>query len=217
MKQKHILNIGMPKCGTTWLWAQLYQHPDVRLIGLQKEPPYFLENINFDSYKKLYKNFDVSANFHVSTWQIDQCLIQQLDSVATHTTILVSDPYLFIERFYNWLPKELDRSEFVDMCINSKHICYSEIVNRWTKNLANSKFKILIYDDLVNDSLQFLSDYFNFCGLRDVVLPDYKRIINANLQPKISVPFSTQQIKAINAEVEKFEKLTGRNFSHWLR
>lgn len=217
MKQKHILNIGMAKCGTTWLWEQLEQHPDVCLTGLQKEPSYFLENIDFDSYKRLYKKFDVSANFHVSTWQIDQCLIQQRDQVATHTTIIFSDPYLFVERFYNWLPKEMEISDFVDMCISSRHICYSEIANRWTKNLANSKFKILVYDDLVNDPAKFLSEYFNFCGLRDVAIPGFEKIINANPRSKVSVKFSNRQIKLINAEIKKFEELTERKFSHWMR
>jgi hypothetical protein len=215
MKQKHILNIGMAKCGTSWLWKQLGQHPDVCLETLEKEPPYFLENNNFDEYKKYYQNLDISANFHVATWQVDQCLIQQLDQVATHTTIMISSPYLFIERFYNWLPKTLEIPDFVDMCIDTKQICYSDIVNRWIKNLSKSKFKILFYEDIVSEPAQFLSDYFKFCELRNVKITGIETKVNENQQPKTPVLFSSSQIKLINLEIEKFQSMVERNLTHW--
>jgi len=215
MKEKHILNIGLAKCGTSWLWAQLKQHPDVCFDGLEKEPPYFLENNDLDAYKKIFEKFDISANFHVATWQIDQCLIQSLDSFSTHVSIIFSDPYLFIERFYNWLPMDMTQSEFVDMCINVKMICYKEIANRWSRNLTKSKFKILIYDDLASKPDEFLSEYFNFCGLKDVVIPNAKKIINKNSQTKMPLIFSNKQVDLINIEINKFETLTDRDFGHW--
>jgi hypothetical protein len=215
MKEKHILNIGLAKCGTSWLWVQLKQHPDVCFDGLEKEPPYFLENNDLDAYKQSFEKFDISANFHVSTWQIDQCLIQSLDSFSTYVSIIFSDPYLFIERFYNWLPMDMSQSAFIDMCINAKKICYNEIADRWSRNLAKSKFKILIYDDLVNNPDKFLSDYFNFCGLRDVTIPAAKKIINKNPQTKIPLTFSNKQIDLINTEISKFEKLVRRDLIHW--
>jgi len=215
MKEKHILNIGLAKCGTTWLWEQLKQHPDVYLDGCEKEPPYFLEDNNIDAYKKSFEKFNISANFHVATWQIDQCLIQNLDLFSTHVSIIFSDPYLFIERFYNWLPPDMSQSEFIDMCIRTKMICYKEIACRWDQNLTKSKFKILIYDDLCSDPDQFLTDYFNFCGLNNVKIPTSKKIINKNLQTKIPLTFSTKQVALINTEISKFEQLVGRDFGHW--
>ena len=217
MKQKHILNIGLAKCGTSWLWEQLRQHPDVCFDGLEKEPPYFLETLDFDAYKKTYQDYDISANFHVATWQIDQCLIQQFDSVVTHASIIVSDPYLFIERFYNWLPQEMSQSAFVDMCITSRHVGYEAVVHRWIKNLAPGKFKVLIYDDLVDHPDEFLSDYFKFCGLRDVQIPAAEKVVNKNSQQKVPMVFSALQIELINQEISEFEQLTGRDFSGWRR
>lgn len=217
MKEKHILNIGLPKCGTTWLWTQLSKHPNVCLDGLEKESPYFLENNNIHEYKKLYSDYAISANFHVANWQVDQHLIKSLDSCSTHISLLVSDPYLFIDRYYNWLKTTMSCEEFINLCINSKNICYEEIANRWIRNLSNSKFKILIYDDLVNDPDKFLAEYFNFCNLPAVVIPNANNIVNKNLQKKISVEFSKNQINIINAEINKFEILTNREFQHWKR
>ena len=217
MKQKHILNIGLAKCGTSWLWEQLKHHPDVNLADLQKEPTYFFETNNIDEYIKSFENFDISANFYVTQWAIDQCLIQDLDKIATHVSIIFSDPYLFIERFYNWLPKNMEKSEFIDMCINTKHICYKEITDRWRKNLSTDKFKILIYDDLNNKPIEFLSEYFSFCGLRNVTIPGFDKVVNKNSRPKVLLTFSDNQIKTINSEITKFEQLVGRDFGHWYR
>jgi hypothetical protein len=68
---------------------------------------------------------------------------------------------------------------------------------------------------LVNDPDKFLSDYFNFCGLKDVTVPSAKKIINKNSQTKIPLAFSNKQVDLINTEISKFEKLVGRDFAHW--
>ena len=60
-----------------------------------------------------------------------------------------------------------------------------------------------------------ISDYFNFCGLKDVTMPAAKKIINKNSQTKIPLIFSNKQVESINNEINKFETLTGRDFGHW--
>jgi hypothetical protein len=115
------------------------------------------------------------------------------------------------------MPKTMESNDFVDMVIETSQINYSNIVNRWSNNLTRSKFKIFLYDDLVKDSKKFLSDYFCFCDLKDVEIPDYEKLFNVNLKPKISVFFSAEQIKSINLQIEQFEQMMQLSFAHWKR
>lgn len=217
MKQKHILNVGHAKCATTWLWVQLSRHPALDIASLPKEPFDFLETLDFDRYCSTYKDLDVSANFHVMTWCLDQDLIRLMNQVTTHATIMLSDPFLFINRQYKWIPSvSLSPSEFVDMCIDTKFICYQQIAQRWINNLDPGKFKILLYDDLVNKPRQFLSDYLNFVGLEDLDIVDYDQHQNVNTDPlNADLTFTSTQIQLVNQEIDKFQQLIGRDLTHW--
>lgn len=219
MKQKHILNIGHARCGTTWLWAQLSRHPEVDLSPLPKEPFDFLETADIHRYIETYKQHEISANFHVMTWCLDQTLIRLLNAHTTHATIILSDPYRFIDRLFQWIPQSpLLAQEFVDICISTKIICYKQIVERWSENFDQGKFKILLYDDLAKDPDLFLSDYFSFLGLSDAVIPGAGMKINVNVHPNnTQVSFSAAQIDLINHQIMDLQPLIDRDLSHWLR
>ena len=219
MRHKHILNIGHAKTGTTWLWAQLGRHPQVDLSSMMKEPYDFLETSDIDQYQEHYKKYDISANFHVMTWCLDQELIKAMNGITTHATILLSDPYLFINRFYKWVPDlQMSPTEFVDVCINTKIICYKQIVDRWVNNFDQGKFRVLLYDDLVRDPDGFLFDYFGFLGLEKVSIAGSDQKINVNLRPtNDDVWFMGHQVEKINQEIKSFETVVDRDLSHWLR
>ena len=194
MKQKHIINVGFPKCGTTWLWDQVYAHPSVAKISL-KENNEFLDNVDLEQYKSYYGDHAVTANFHVMHWVIDQELIQKLDTCASHVSIILRNPYDFIERWKDWLEAvnqglthhsthfynvKFSDSEFINWCVASNVVQYKEIVSRWERNLARAKFKVFFYEDLQNDSDTFLSRYFDFCGLENISISGSNKPVNVN-------------------------------------
>ena len=232
MKQKHIINVGFPKCGTTWLWNQVYAHPSVANISL-KENNAFLDNVDIEQYKSYYGNNAVTANFHVMHWVIDQELIQKLDTCASHVSIILRNPYDFIERWKDWLEAvnqglthhsthfynvKFSDSEFIDWCLASNIVQYKKIVSRWERNLAMAKFKVFFYEDLQNNPDTFLSRYFNFCGLENVSIPGSNEPVNMNPRTvRRTLEFNDQQKNLINNEIQKFQQTTGRDLTGWLR
>jgi len=228
MKQKHIINIGHPKCGTTWLWKQLDRHPAVT-SGILKENNMFLNTVDIAQYKNYYNQYDITTNFHITQWAMDQAMIQQLGTCTTHASVILRNPYDFIERWKDWLevhdsikPYKIYNTkfsdlEFVDWCLTSNIIQYAEIVSRWTRNLVSAKFKVFLYEDLKKDSAQFLSNYFDFCGLENIKIPDSEQPVNVNpntVRKKLS--FDKNQISTINNEIKMFEELIERDLTHWL-
>ena len=66
MKVKHYVNIGYPRCGTTWLWNNLVAHPEIfkaasmsindimntrTFVALNKEPKHFYKRSDHNEYE----------------------------------------------------------------------------------------------------------------------------------------------------------------------
>jgi hypothetical protein len=224
VKQKHILNVGFPKCGTSWLWQQLVDHPKVTKVE-PKENTLFLDTLDIELYKKYYSEFDITANFQILQWAIDQDLIQKLGTCTTHASIIFRDPYDFVERWRDWLylypsagVNKMSDSEFIDWCIQTNTVDYKKIVLRWQNNLVNAKFKILLYRDLKNNMDEFLSDYFKFCELEYVDLPNRHKHVNVHPNAtKNTLVFNANQINLINQKIYEFEEILKQDLSSWLR
>lgn len=215
MKHKHILNIGFPRCGSTWLWENLCQHPDLNSPLYEKENAILFSN-NFTSYYDFYKNYNISANFNPNIWLIDTELIKYLNQFTTHISIILRNPYDFVERYYDFIGHSFNhQSEFIDFLINQPHLRYYDICSRWVDN-STAKFSIFYFDDIVTNSGLFLSKYFEFCELDVILAKDFGKIRNQNSKElKTKLDFSKEQIKIINRQIDNFSTLSDRDLSHW--
>lgn len=216
MKTKHIANIGFPRCGTTWLWHQLVQHPEIGPANYPKEDQIFLSKQNFLEYSRVYQDHDISLNFDVELWSVDQELIKFVNSYATHISLILRDPYDFLERWHAWLDVNISNEEFIDQWIESKMICYADIVQRWFNIVGTEKFKVFLFEDLQKNPKQFLLDYFEFCGVDCVDIDNCE--IPQNQNPiKTHLAFTKKQQQIINSEILKFQSVINKDLSHWFR
>lgn len=215
MKNKHIINIGLPRCATTWLWSNLATHPALNNPQYEKENS-IMFGADFNSYHNFYSQYPVSANFNTNLYLLDTELIKQLGQTATHISFLVRDPYEWIERYYDFLNQDPSLKGFV---INTQLIDYKTICTRWLTNIPpETKFKVLYYDDIVKTPKQFLSDYFAFCDLDIIIKSDFDKIKNASTHPtRANLVFSAMEKTIINQYITNFGNFIEKDVSHWYR
>ena len=215
MKNKHIINIGLPRCATTWLWNNLTSHPALNNPQYDKENPIMLGDA-FDSYSSFYSRYPISANFNTNLYIIDTELIKQIGQVTTHISFLIRNPYEWIERYHDFLSHN---QSIIDFVINFRRTDYRTICKRWIINVPpDTKFKVLYYDDIMKNSKQFLSDYFDFCGLDVILKSDFDNIANASTQKtRTKLNFSTNEKKIINNHITEFSEFVGKDLMHWCR
>lgn len=213
--KKHIINIGYPRCGTTWLWYHLNTQLD--LSYLKKEDSILQNTADIEKYRQYYQQFDLSFNFHPHMYLIDQWLIQQLDSVATHASIILRNPYQQLRSYYDLIGFLGDSGEFVDFAINTCIMQYSDIVCRWRKNLTKS-LRIFLFDDIEHNPEIFLQDYLNFCELDLVIDKDPKYNVKINSSDrKTNLVFSNSACQLINAQIKKLQDTIDRDLTTWLQ
>lgn len=213
MNSKHIVNIGYPRSGTTWLWNHAKFEP-----RLDKENTILTTTLDFNQYISYYNQHQISANFQTNLWCIDKEIIKFVQKQATHITLIVRNPFDFVERYFDWIHKSQPIDTLTDYIIYSGFINYRDIVDRWSP--GSSKFKIFFFDDLKTDPEKFLSQYLMFCDLPVVKSKqiNYTKEINANpKQNKIKLNFNHNQIKFINNEIDRFQVVVDRDLSHWKR
>jgi len=141
--------------------------------------------------------------------------IKEFDSVFTHASIILRNPFDYIESQYNFIPdaKKHTSEEFVNMLLETNSLDYAKIVNRWT-SLSQRPFLLLFYDDLTSEPEMFYNKIIDFIGINRYKFDMSKRI-NVTRGPKISaIPTKKQTIK-INYLIDQFENLSQRSLTHW--
>lgn len=217
MIKKHIVNIGFPRTGSTWLWNCAGFEP-----SNNKENDILTTSLDFDKYINYYKQYQVSANFFVSLWMVDREIIKFVQQHATHISLVVRNPYNFIERFFDWIDWTnlidcgQDQKTTINYLVTSGYIKYRDIVDRWSTTDAN--FKVFFFEDLENNPYKFFKQYMEFCQepIAKNKNIDYNRKINANPKTqKIKLEFSSDQINLINQEIDRFQQVVDRDLTHW--
>jgi hypothetical protein len=211
MIEKHIVNIGFPRCGTTWLWHHAKFEPFD-----DKENQILMTSLDFDQYVNYYKKFRVSANFQTNLWHVDREIINFIHQHATHISIIVRNPYDFVARYYDWIQTSQCQSELVQYIISAGYVRYSDIIARWRSD--SLKFQIFFFEDIESDPEKFLNDYLKFCNLPVVKNNqiDYNKKKNPSIKPQRTLlTFTPQQVEYINQEIDKFQLLVDRDLTHW--
>jgi hypothetical protein len=211
MIEKHIVNIGFPRTGTTWLWKCAGFDP-----AHDKENNILTTDLDFDQYVKYYSQYHISANFNPSLWCVDREIIKFIHQHATHITVIVRDPFDFIERLFDFVYRGEEVAVLIKLLVFGGFINYKDIVNRWSVGAV--KFKVLFFEDLEHDPVKFFNEYMDFCqiSIAKNKIIDYNVKVNANpKQEKIRLNFTGDQIKFINQEIDRFQTLVDRDLTHW--
>jgi hypothetical protein len=211
MIEKHIVNIGQPRAGTTWLWKCAKFDPE-----LDKENDILMESLDFDQYVRYYKQYQVSANFQTNLWCVDQAIIQFVQQHATHISFIIRNPFDFVERYFDWIYQEQNTDTLTQYLVSSGYVNYYDIVTRWAAGAK--KFQIFFFEDLERDPTVFFKEYMAFCQLPIAKIDtfNYNTKVNANPKTeKIKIDFTDDQINFINHEIDRFQQLVDTDLTHW--
>jgi len=213
MKKIHYLNIGMAKAGTTAMFDTLSAHPEVDFDGEKENYLYSHHGYTAEQYAEYYKKFNVSLNFCPGLWTMESRQIIKLSLFVTHYSIIFRNPFDFVKSLYNFLPHDNHNINlFVDMMLETNQLDYSKILEHWDLITQTKLFKILYYDDLINDK-NFYNSILDFLGLDRIEL--VPQISNVTKTKRNSGEMSIEHIKTINHLVEKFEQRVNKDLSHW--
>jgi hypothetical protein len=211
MIEKHIVNIGFPRTGTTWLW---------RCVGFDpshdKENDILTADLDLDQYVNYYSQYQISANFNPNLWCMDREIIKFIQQHATHITLIVRNPFDFVERFFDFVHQDEEVAVLTEFLVSGGFVNYKDIVDRWSYESA--KFKVLFFEDLERDPITFFNDYLDFCqiSIAKNKIIDYNVKVNANpKQEKIRLNFTDNQIRVINQEIDRFQTMVDRDLTHW--
>ena len=213
MIEKHIVNIGHPRCASSWLWQCAGFSP-----AQDKENRILMDDLNFDQYIRYYQQYKISANFQPNLWQVDQEIIKFVQKCTTHISFVVRNPYNFIERYTDWVYTDQDFNTLTNYFVTSGYIKYANIVDRWAPGAK--KFQVFFFEDLERDPYMFFKNYMSFCqvDIAENRVTDYNKKINANpKQKKINLKFTRDQISFINHEIDQFQTLVYKDLTHWKR
>ncbi|MCH8902320.1 MAG: sulfotransferase domain-containing protein [Bacteroidetes bacterium] len=187
--------VGGNKCGTSWLYEMLCQHPELN-VSINKEPHFFSEN--YEMGQDWYAgNWDKSSKVSgikgelSTTYLYDEQAIGRLvnDYVDIKVLILLRNPR---ERALSHLRHVLRSGEINDPAEAVRQhpeIISNSLFGKWLSILARElpveRVKILFYDQISSDPRNLMSELFEFLSVDPEFTPDkLTSVVGKGFDPK---------------------------------
>jgi len=219
MRINHILNIGYPKCGTTWCWGLLTQQTWFTNPG-DKENNELIERVAVADYTKIYIDSNITANFSPANFALDRYIIKQLSELPTTTaSIILRNPFDLYWSLYNFMPNPLNTpyNTFVNNLINQSWFHRpAHIINRWQQFFEKDRFCIFFYDDLQKNSSDFFNNYCKQMRLPTPTILDTS-LVNVTEYKNTSKELHPDLVTLINQEIDNLQVYVDYDVLKWKR
>lgn len=218
MNKIHVLNIGYPKCGTTWLWQNLKIQPWFSCPTEKENKKLISGNQLITEYVRDYNNFDITANFATNMFSADRYLIQQLQEIgSTRVSIVYRNPYDLYWSMFNFVRHDAQSfNEYVSRLLSGGWFNrFDQILLRWQQVFPD--VHVFFYDDIVANQGYFLSDYCHRLGLPACVTSSEDRINVTRYTKTDFCDLSVETCNSINDSIEKLQLLVDKDILHWRR
>lgn len=221
--------IGAQKSATTWLYAQLRQHPQVFLPAI-KELNFFYRDLPQNWYERQFQGSaagqrrgDISPNYMVLPGVPERmhallpgarlfCILRepvararsQYQMAVKLGNIPAGTP--FMEAFRDNLQYIRERGQYVDL------------LRRFERFYpADSRLKVFLYDDLVDDAAGFLGAIHGYIGVDRIgTAPNHQERVDAAGAELALEAAAEQEIREYYApHVETLERYLGRLLPAW--
>jgi hypothetical protein len=221
MKTQHILNIGYPKCGTTWCWDSLSAQPWFSQPR-EKENYDLITGIKtVKEYADDYENFDITGNFCPAMFAVDRYIIQQLGEIPTiSVSLILRNPFDLYWSLYNFLKKDENTTfeqSVKNLIDHGWFNQYSTILQRWTDVFSTDRINLFFYDELVSNQKQFIDNYYSKMNLpaptNYIREPSNVTKYQNKKQPEIDLKLKL----IINQDIKNLQLIIDKNISHWLK
>jgi hypothetical protein len=244
MRKPDFLGIGCVKAGTTWVWRQLFSHPEIRMPE-GKELRYFNQvsqlNCSPREYLKHFQGFpancktgEVTPDYitypHVPVLVKAMCPDAKLFAILRDPTDRAFSQYKLRGDEQWGIPAGLSFEEVFSgnyprrpvplrFCSVRQRGMYSQQLTWWYELFPNEQIKLLFFDDIVNNPLGLLKELYAFVGVDpNFVPPDHQVPRNVNQRGK-DLKITPRERERVSAfykdEITRLEQMTGRDLSHW--
>lgn len=216
MKSKHILNVGYPKCGTSWCWQVLNQQSWFS-APREKENLDLMKGITVDDYFQSYQDYNITANFTPGNIALDRFIIKQLSEQSTvGVSIMLRNPFEIYWSLYNFLPHTFDSyNGYVDNLITQGWFNQTNlIIKRW-KQFFESRFQIFYYEDIKLDSVKFFNDYCQRMKLPEPVLLDTDSVNVTKYGRRPTEELNATLVQVINQDIDNLQTVVGQDLTRW--
>jgi hypothetical protein len=168
LKKLHLLNIGFPKTGTTWLFKEISKQKWFDQKDIEKEKFIIEKTKKIDDYISLYNSYNYSANFNTNSYRLGIYYIRLLKNIKNcKVSLIIRNPYECYWSYYQEHTVKLNshsqiqKKDFFtwtkDMLNIKADSSWSKIIDRWVQVFPN--LKIFYYDDLKENPTKFYYEY----------------------------------------------------------
>jgi len=226
MKLPNFFMVGAGKAGTSSLYFYLKEHPEIYMCPI-KEPHFFDDkekikehidvNLIIDSWEEYVNLFKAAQDEKIigeaSTTYLHYAEPREIKSVIPKAKILITlrnpiekvySHYLMDTRGFLINPYELSFMDAIKkISMFTRLGFYYDRVKRYIEVFGKSDAKILLYDDLKNDTRKVVKEIFGFLGVDTSFIPNIKIKYNTFSVPRNKVAYAIWTNKALRKMAEK--------------
>jgi hypothetical protein len=212
----HVLNIGYPKCGTTWCWELLTQQTWFTVIR-EKENHDLIKGITVEEYVKSYKG-EITANFDPANFALDRYVIKQLSEFPNmQVSMILRNPFDLYWSLDNCLA-HIDHDNWNSTVNNLIDQSWfhrpAHIINRWQHFFGKDRFHTFFYDDIQKNNFDFFENYCKQMQLPDPVILDASPVNVTQYTHKLT-NLHSKLVTLINQEIDNLQKYVDYDVLKW--
>ncbi len=220
MKTNHILNIGYPRSGTTWLWEAFTKQAWYTQVGPKENNDVILGKKSVSRYCEDYQQQDITGNFSPMMVAADKytiALLAQMPSI--HASIILRNPYEIFWSWHQYYNLRYNNYTYRDYFKTRERapwmLKFDVIIERWQDLFSSDRFQVFFHEDLERSPNDFFLDY---CSRMSLPLPcsvTTKRINATRYNPHVDASIDTSLTKLIDHHIDRLQPLVHRDLSHW--
>ena len=229
MTMPNFLILGTSHAGTTSLYSYLEQHPDI-FMSANKEPAFFIFNApemqstpkgankisDLAAYQALFANVQAEKaigeataaylyekaavpciKHYIPDAKLIMILRDPVERAFSHYLhMYLTHPDAYLEEFVQGF-----KSDRIKTCRFVQMGFYAPQITRYFEAFSREQIKIILFDDLVTDTIRVTQDVYAFLGVDCTVVPDLSLLRN-----KSGIP-SSPLLKALMPYKHSLKKI----------
>lgn len=180
----NFLGIGVPKCGTTWIYENLKKHPKI-CVSQVKETDFFTKNREESDLKEYKQYFNhcskdkIKGEYSVNYFH-DERAPERISDFFPNNKLILSlrnpvdreiSEYFHNLRHIGEISEERANNRLKTLFKGEKNY-YSYYLKKWLDYFEKEQFHIILMDDVKENPKQVLSNLYNFLDVDSDFVPD---------------------------------------------
>ncbi len=198
----NIMYVGMPKCGSSWIFDNLKNHPEINCPNIQKEPHLYDMNClpHIDKNPKL--------DFTTMNWAMNIETGAAIEHRFSHYIFMVRYPVHQLISWYNFTNDTKTLTESIEWSFINKMGCIGDIIERWYDTNDSTRFHIYLYEDFKKDNVLFYNKLLKDLNLSPQEV-EYNITTNVTKYHTTDYTISQETFDKFLFQILKFEHTTG--------